>query len=260
MALASGGVWFVRHEQRLAPRARLFCFPHAGTGASTYRLWPRALPDALEVWAVQPPGREGRLGERSATSIAALVAGLVPALLPVLDRPFAFFGHSMGAVVATEVARSLEARGGPLPHHLLVSSRRPPHLAGAEPPLHPLPDAEFVAELQRRYGGIPAEVRAQADLMALLLPSLRSDIEALETYRAPRRPPLPCPITAFGGADDPLTPREHLEAWRDETRAAFRLRLFAGGHFYLDARRPELLADVAATLAPLTRPAFEARA
>jgi surfactin synthase thioesterase subunit len=220
-------------------------------GASVYRLWPRLLPESLDVCAVQLPGRENRLNEPRVPSVAQLVEALVPALLPELDLPFAFFGHSMGAVLAAELARALEARGGPLPGQLLVSARRPPHLPGTELPLRALPDATFLAEIQRRYGGIPAEILAQPELLELLLPTLRADIAALELHRPARREPLPCPITAFGGADDALTPHAHLEAWRDETRSAFRLRVFPGGHFYLEARRAELLADLAATLAPL---------
>jgi surfactin synthase thioesterase subunit len=223
-------------------------------GGSAYRLWPGALPEELEVWAVQPAGREGRLREPPVKSIPGIVEALLPDLLPQLDRPFAFFGHSMGAVVAYETARALAERGGPLPGHLVVSARRPPHLPGVELPLHPLPDAEFVAEIQRRYGGIPREVAAHAELLELLLPALRADITALETHRPPpRRQPLPCPISAFGGAADLLAPRAQLEAWRDETSGAFRVRVFAGGHFYLDAGRAEVLADLAAILGPLTR-------
>lgn len=243
--------WFVRHAARPAAAARLFCFHHAGAGASAYRLWARELPAHLDVCAVQTPGRESRLRERAVPSVPALVASLLPALQAELDRPFAFFGHSMGAVIAAEVARALVAQGGPAPAHLFVSARRPPHLPGTEPLLHVLPDPAFLEELQRRYGGIPPEVRAEPDLMALLLPTIRADITALETHRPPRRAPLPCPISAFGGAEDRLTPREHLEAWRDETGAAFRVRVFPGGHFYLDARRAEVLADLAAALAPL---------
>jgi surfactin synthase thioesterase subunit len=152
------------------------------------------------------------------------------------------------------VARALEAGGGPAPAHLVVSARRPPHLPGQEPAFHALPDPAFVAELQRRYGGIPAEILAQPEILALLLPTVRADITALELHRPARRPPLGCPITAFGGAEDALTPREHLEAWRGETRSAFRLRVFPGGHFYLEARRAELLGDLAATFAPLLHP------
>jgi surfactin synthase thioesterase subunit len=203
------------------------------------------------VCAVQLPGRENRLREPPVASIPALVSLLAPALAPHLELPFAFFGHSMGAVVAAEVARALVADGGPLPEHLFVSSRRPPHLPGPETPLHLLPDPEFVAELERRYGGIPAEVKAHPDLLALLLPALRADVRALETYRPCARPPLPCAISAFGGSDDRLAPREQLDAWRTETSAAFRVRVFRGGHFYLDARRAEVLADLAATLSPL---------
>jgi surfactin synthase thioesterase subunit len=231
--------------------ARLVCFPYAGGGASAYRLWPRFLPDSLDVCAVQPPGRESRLREPGLRSIPALVAGLLPELLPHLDRPFALFGHSMGAVVATEVARALEAQGGPMPGHLFISARRPLHLLPTESPMHGLPDAAFVAEIQRRYGGIPEPILRDPEILALVLPALRADIEALELHRPGRRPPLRCAITAYGGIDDANVSREQLDLWRGETRSAFRMRVFPGGHFYLDPSRALLLADLAATLAPL---------
>ncbi len=241
----------VRYAPRGKRSARLFCFPPAGVGASAYRLWHRTLPEGLDVCAVQPPGRESRLRDPPIPSIPGLVNALLPALQPHLDLPFAFFGHSMGAVVASEVARALMSQGGPTPYHLFVSARRPPHLRSLEPPLHLLPDGAFVAEIQRRYGGIPPEVMRHADVMALLLPALRADITALETHLPPSRPPLPCPISAFGGAEDRLTPRPHLEAWRGETSSTFRLRVFPGGHFYLNECRADLLADVAVTLAAI---------
>jgi surfactin synthase thioesterase subunit len=254
------GAWLVRPAPRPAARARLFCFPHAGGGGSAYRAWAAGLPAALDVCAVQLPGRESRLRERPIPSLRAIVDALVPAVESQLDRPFAFFGHSMGAVLAAEVSRALVGRGAPAPAHLFVSSRRPPHLPPSEPPLHVLSDREFLAELGRRYGGLPAEVLRHAELVELLLPSLRADIEALETHRAPPRPPLPCPISAFGGSDDRFATREQLEAWRSETSGAFRVRIFPGGHFYVDARRAEVLADVGATLAPLLGAAPQAEA
>lgn len=252
--------WLLRSTPRPLARARLFCFSHAGGGASAFRLWASALPQQLEVCAVQLPGRENRLREPPLASVAAIVDALVPALAPHLDLPFAFFGHSMGAVLAAEVTRALLASAGRLPRHLLVSGRRPPHVPGPETPLHVLPDPEFIAEIRHRYGGMPPEIVEDRELLALLLPSLRADVRALETHRPPARPALPCPVSVFGGSEDRLTPRAHLDAWRGETTGAFRVRVFAGGHFYLDACRAELLADIAATLAPLWRSPGEAAA
>jgi surfactin synthase thioesterase subunit len=243
--------WFMRPAPRTQAHARLFCFPYAGGGAAAYRLWPSGLPGEMEMLAIQLPGRANRLRETPIASVPELVENLIPALLPWMDLPFAFFGHSMGAVLASEVARALHQRGHALPRHLIVSGRRPPHVHGTEQPLHGLPDDQFISRINQRYGGIPAELLEHADLMALLLPALRADITALETHRPHQRPPLPIPLSVFGGADDLLTPREHLDAWRSETSSALRVRVFPGGHFYLDGRRDELLADLSATLAPL---------
>lgn len=244
-------VWFMRPTPRPNARARLFCFSYAGGGAAAYRLWPPSLPADLEVVAIQLPGRANRLRESALSSMSQIVDVLLPELRPLLDLPYAMFGHSMGAVLASEVTRAVLAEGAPAPRQLMVSGRRPAHVPQVEAPLHGLPDAQFVAAINQRYGGIPEELLQHEDLMALLLPCLRADITALETHRPPVRPAMPVPLTVFGGADDRLTPREHLDAWRSETTGAFRVRVFPGGHFYLDPQRDALLADLSATLAPM---------
>jgi len=228
---------------------RLFCFPHAGGGAASYRSWSRRVAGSLDVCAVQLPGRANRLDERPLTRMQLLVERLASELLPHLDMPFAFFGHSMGAVVATEVCRSLASSGARTPVQLFVSGRRPPGMPDPNPPLRHLSDADFVSEIQRRYAAIPAEVASEPEVLSLLLPALRADIAALETHVPGFREPLDCPILAFGGADDPLTPRAHLEEWGRHTRCAFAVRLFPGGHFYLDACRDAVLAEVGQALA-----------
>jgi len=248
---ASVSPWVSRPQPRPHARARIFCFPHAGAGASVYRLWGAGLPVELEVCAIQMPGREARLREPALSSIPEIVDALIPALQPHLDLPFVFFGHSLGAVIASELTRALSQRGGPLPQHLVVSARRPPHVPDTKPPLHRLPDDSFAAEINRRYGGIPAELLQHADVMAVLLPSLRADITALETHAPSPRAPLSMPISVFGGTHDGLTPHEHLEAWRTETAGPFRIRKFAGDHFYLKPQLAEVLADLSATFAPM---------
>jgi len=229
----------------------LFCFSHAGGAASVFRSWPADLPSWIDVWAIQLPGHGSRWREPPIGTIPALVEAVVQALSPHLERPFAFFGHSMGAVLASEVARALAEREGLAPRHLFVSSRRPPHMTGFETTLHTLPDSEFLREIDGRYGGVPTEIRSSPDLLALLLPVLRADIAALETFRPDKGDPLRCPISAFGGAQDPLAPRSHLQAWRDQTDGQFRVRTFPGGHFYMKAHRADLLADISAALEPV---------
>jgi surfactin synthase thioesterase subunit len=205
----------------------------------------------MEVCAVQLPGRESRLREPALKRIDAIVAALLPVLRPHLDVPFAFFGHSMGAVVASEVAAALGRAGGRTPQHVFLSGRRAPYLADCDSPLSGLSDADFVAEINRRYGGIPQEVIRDQEILELLLPCLRSDIEALEGYSPTLAAPLTCPLTIFGGTEDSRATRAQLEAWSVATRGAFRLRMFGGDHFYLNTRRVEVLADIAGTLAPL---------
>lgn len=242
--------WLHRPATRPHAFLDLYCFSHAGGAATAFRLWPTGLPSWVEVWAVQLPGRGNRWREPLFRTIPALVEAFIPSLLPHLRRPFAFFGHSMGAVLASEVARLLAERKAIPPYHLFLSSRRPPHMPGSETSLHTLPDNEFIREVDKRYGGVPSELLDSPDLLTLLLPVLRADIAALETFRPARRDALPCPISAFGGAQDSLVPRNHLEAWRDQTDGPFRVRIFSGGHFYMNSQQDALLADIAATLAP----------
>jgi surfactin synthase thioesterase subunit len=247
--------WLRRLDCRSAPNAHLFCFPHAGGTAASFRLWPGGLPPTLAVWGIQLPGRPGRLQDAPIDSIPALVAALTDALLPHLGQPFAMFGHSMGAVLAFETAAALGRMGAPLPQHLILSSRRPPHRQGTEPDMHRLDDAAFVAEIDRRYGGIPAELLHDRDVMALLLPGLRADITALETHRPTHCAPLDVPITACGGTEDRRTTRADIAAWAELTTGPFRMRMFAGGHFYLEPQRAVVLDHLSAALAPMLRPA-----
>jgi surfactin synthase thioesterase subunit len=241
--------WLYKPLARPDASVRLFCFTHAGVAAAFYRLWPQGLPADVEVCAIQLPGRGSRFREPPFTRMHDIVRSLASALRAHVDRPFAFFGHSMGAIVAREVAREL-SRAGLVPGHLFVSGRRPPWMPDPDRrrALHPLPDAEFVDEVSRRYGGIPPEVRAHDDLMALLLPGLRADFEALETFALAVPESLPCPVTAYGGTCDPQTPRTHLDAWCTETRSDFSVRTFEGGHFYLEPQRADLLSDISARL------------
>jgi medium-chain acyl-[acyl-carrier-protein] hydrolase len=226
-------VWFPNAGTPAAPR--LFCFPHAGGGAGQ--------PLALSGWAVVPvrlPGRESRLAEAPFERMGPLVAALADNIASYLDRPFAFFGHSMGAVVAFELARELRRRLRPLPGMLIASGARAPQFRRSHvPPPAPAPQA-FVEEL-RRLQGIPAEMLDDPALMRAILPALASDAAVYRNYIYVDAAPLPVPVRAYGGAEDPNVRREHLDGWAEQTTASFAVRVFAGGHFYLTTAREAFL-------------------
>ncbi|MBD2083575.1 thioesterase II family protein [Trichocoleus sp. ST-U3] len=219
---------------------RLFCFPYAGGGALNFRTWSQGLPVGVEVCAVELPGRGKRILEAPFTQALPLVQAIAHALLPYLDKPFAFFGHSMGALVSFEVARLLRREYGMSPVHLFVSGRSAPQLPLQEPPIHSLPQPAFIEEL-RRLNGTPKAVLENVELMELLLPILRADFAVLETYVYAAEPPLQCPITAFGGLQDVKVSVDRLEAWRQQTSAKFSLQMLPGDHFFVQSAQPLLL-------------------
>jgi medium-chain acyl-[acyl-carrier-protein] hydrolase len=226
---------------------RLFCFPYAGAGAAVFRQWPDHLPDHVELCLPCLPGRDGRIDEPPAFSMAPLVASLAREMLASLTGPYALFGHSMGAFIAFDLAHALSELGRP-PAHLFVSAQRAPRLPYAGQPIFALPDDEFLAGIRARYDGIPEQVRQQKDLMASLLRTLRGDFTLAESYRYRAAGRLLCPITAFGGLSDRQIAREHLEAWAAETSAGFHLHLLPGGHFFLHDSREELLSFICGQL------------
>lgn len=230
----------------LKPNAvlRLFVFPYAGAGTAVFRGWESALPATVEMHVFRLPGRETRLRETPFTAMPPLIQAVTDALTPALDKPFVFYGHSMGGLVAFEVARELRRRGQPLPLHLIVSARRAPHLPDPDAPLHTLSDAAFVREMQRRYDGIPAAVLNSPELLALFVPILKADFAVIETYAYQPAPPLDLPISAFGGTHDHTLRVGDLEGWAEQTAGAFALQKFVGGHFFIQNQQTAFLGAV----------------
>ena len=175
--------WVIRSGSNSQPRLRLFCFPYAGGGPSIFRTWSSYLPQSVELCRIHLPGRENRFRELPFAQLSPLVRVLAPVLKPYLNIPCAFFGHSVGALVAFELARQLRRQYGLVPAHLFVSAFRAPQIPDPDPPMHQLHDAEFVEELARRYEGIPEAVQQDAELMEVFRPILRADIAMSETYR-----------------------------------------------------------------------------
>jgi medium-chain acyl-[acyl-carrier-protein] hydrolase len=232
--------WIIRRKPSPQARLRLFCFPYAGGGVSIFRAWSDTLPADVEVCPLQFPGRGTRLMEPPFTQLSPLVQALAEALFPLLDKPFAFFGHSLGALVSFELARRLRRQYAVQPVRLFISADRAPQIPNRDPAIHSLPEGEFLTEL-RRLKGTPTELLEDEEVMQIMLPVLRADFAVYETYRYSTEPPLNCPISAFGGLQDHRVNRGDLEAWRDHTGVSFSLTMFPGDHFYLNTTQPALL-------------------
>ncbi|MCJ8281854.1 MAG: thioesterase II family protein [Rivularia sp. ALOHA_DT_140] len=221
-------------------KLRLFCFHHAGGGTLIFRNWAEELFPIVEVYLIQLPGRERRLSEPAFTQIEPLIEELKSAILPYLNQPFAFFGYSMGSLIAFELTRYLRRNYQLCPKHLFVCAYRAPQLPKTKPPIHNLPDTEFIEEL-RNLNGTPEEILANDELMGLLIPTIRADFTVIETYNYYDEPPLNSPITAFGGLEDTEATREELAAWSSQTNENFRLHMLPGDHFFINSARSQLL-------------------
>jgi medium-chain acyl-[acyl-carrier-protein] hydrolase len=218
---------------------RLFCFPHAGAGTSAYAAWAAELAPDIEVTAVCPPGRERHINEPPHHAMTPLVDALLPEIRPYLRPPYAFFGHSLGALVAFALTRALEQEGRG-PECLLVSSSAPPHLPRPQARVSRLDDDGLIRELAS-YHGFPPGLTESTELLRLVLPALRADIEIAESYSVTEGTRVRSPITAFGGLGDSGVPPHVLTRWQALTDGPFGVSLLPGGHFYLTAQRPRLL-------------------
>lgn len=230
---------WLMHRLNPNARLRLFCLPYAGGGASIYRAWPAGLPAEIEVCSVQLPGRENRLMEPPFSRMDPLVEALAEALAGALDRPFALFGHSMGALIAYELAKLLRRKHRMAPQHLFLSACHAPEIPDAKR-WHDLGEQALMAEL-RQVPGFPAAVLEHAGLMQLVLPAIRADAAVTETYVYRPAEPLDVPFSVFASEQDELIPRPAVDPWRGHTRAAFELYLIEGHHLYIQDQAPRMM-------------------
>jgi medium-chain acyl-[acyl-carrier-protein] hydrolase len=242
--------WIRVFKPEKEARLRLFCFPYAGGSASIYLKWPLLLSPLIEVCAVELPGRGDRLREPPFTNMPALVRTLVEIFSSWSDKPFAFFGHSMGGVIAYELACALQREAKPLPLHLFVSGCGKPGRATDKPIRYNLPEPQFLQAL-RELGGTPVEVFDNAELLELLMPILRADFQLIEEHQAAETALLNCPITGLCGREDLEIPIADVEMWDETSAREFSLRVFQGDHFFIKSNETLVVNTVLQTLAQL---------
>lgn len=242
----AAGRWVLRRHARPDARLRLLCLPHAGGDTWMFADWHNALPPSIDVCPIRLPGRGSRIADPAIADLDALVAALVDGLSGLLDRPFAVFGHSMGALIGVTLARALARERGLSPVLFCAAACRAPHLVGALAPISQLPDHLLLAAMQRRYGR-PLDFADNPDLLRLVLPTLRADLSLCETPMPSRRD-LACPIVAYGGRHDASVDAAALDGWEDHTSGAFRYHVVDGDHFFPIGAKAELLPVLAEDL------------
>ena len=238
-----GNKWISERNRLEGSRIRLFCLPHAGSGTAAFNSWKRSLPPFVELCPILLPGREVRLDEASYSNSDLLIHNMTDALIGWLDKPYAIFGHSMGALLAFELAQNLRAKGLREPSYLFLSGRIASHLSQSHQPIHHLPHDEFIAELEARYGGLPQEILQDPEMLEFFLPILRTDLTLIETHRHRDRPPLACPMMVSAGTHDVTVSTESLAAWKNHTSGDFEVHRLAGGHFYITGPSIALLLE-----------------
>ncbi|WDE03340.1 thioesterase [Thalassomonas viridans] len=225
--------WLVNPLPRPDADIRLICFPYAGGNAATYTPWTKQLGENVDLIAIQAPGRAARLFETPYDEMEPLVDELLPLIVPLLDKPVIFFGHSLGSRVAFELLTRLKARGLSLPVHFIASGSAGPQEKALRKPTYHLSDDEFKAELSD-LNGTPKAVLENEELMSLFLPLLRADFKIAETYRYTSDITLDCPLTILGGEDDTDIPLSRLQTWQEFFSSPADIQMLSGDHFFID--------------------------
>jgi len=235
--------WFTRPIPRTNAQLRLFCLPYAGGSAAIYTPWSQQLDPSVELIAVQPPGRGNRIFEVPYTSMEDFVADLAKFIRPLLNVPYALFGHSLGSRVAIELARKLSRDGAPEPMFFFASGSRAPHIMHDRPTTHLLPDDEFIQEL-RNLNGTPEAILNNKELMDLHLPMLRADFQIAETFQAKLDQKLSSYPWIFAGEDDEYQTEEDLLSWCEYFHKKAHLQMFTGGHFFIETGQSAVIQKV----------------
>ncbi|WPY01820.1 Thioesterase (plasmid) [Candidatus Trichorickettsia mobilis] len=224
--------WFIPFKQEKNAYVRLFCFHYGGGSATTYREWTKGLIEHVELVAIQLPGREHRFSEPLLYNISHVVDKLCENFSSYIGKPFVFFGHSIGALIAFEFVRTLRRKGMPQPKHLIISGAKAPQVALKRAPIYNLTDSKLIEEI-RKYNGIPISILEDEELMAIFLPIIRADFFISETYKYTSEEPLTFPITSLGGLGDDTFDFEDLLKWKEQTSSSFEYNLLPGDHFFI---------------------------
>jgi medium-chain acyl-[acyl-carrier-protein] hydrolase len=237
--------WFLFPARKPNASVRLFCFPYAGGSAHIFYQWPALLPDFVELVAIQLPGRGPRIVETPFQTVSEIVEALMVQIVPLLDRPYMMFGHSLGATISFELLRLLRKKQQRSATAFFPAGRHAPHMPDSDPPTAHLSDVMFISEL-KRLNGTPQEILQNNELMQLVLPVLRADFKAAESYRYTDEPALAIPFTVFGGEQDEGSSTEkEMKEWRQHTTSDFSTKLLSGDHFFLHENEEKLLKELA---------------
>jgi surfactin synthase thioesterase subunit len=240
--------WFTDFGQSHNKAARIFAFPYSGAGTVVYQSWVKEFAQKdISLLGVQLPGRENRYKETLMTDLRTLINQLTDEIQPLTDKPFVFFGHSLGGLIAFELCRELRRRNQSLPAHLFISAFRTPDMPNPNPELHNLNDQQLIQKI-REYGGTPESILSSVELMALFTPILKADFKLFETYEHQREAPLACPVTTFCGRADNIVKPEYMKNWSQQSASLVKHHLLPGAHFFLDQCKQAILEQITAAL------------
>lgn len=241
--MSTGGYWFIPFKQEKSSYVRLFCFHYGGGSASAYKEWVKDLLDYVDLIAIQLPGRESRFGESLLSNVPQVVSELYKDFDPYLNKPFVFFGHSIGSLIAFELTRLLRKHGIFMPKHLIVLGTKAHQVPLKRPIIHNLPDPKLTEEI-RKYNGIPNDILENQELMSIFLPIIRADFSISETYQYTVEEALDCPITALGGLSGDSFDSADLLEWKTQTSSSFEYHLLPGDHFFIRSSYQEVMTIV----------------